>query len=77
MKTLLFFILFSSCALVMCSSPNKSSGNAPADHTISKDGIKHKTGLNTPQTSCVSCHGQDLRGGTSETSCYTCHGKEW
>ena len=49
----------------------------PADHTISKDGFLHPSGLDQPLTNCVSCHGSDLEGGTTGVSCYECHGKEW
>lgn len=52
--------------------------NAPADHTVSKDGVRHLPGLNDPTTNCVACHGADLRGGNNgEPSCFTCHGQEW
>ena len=51
--------------------------NPPADHTISNDGFMHRSGLNQPLTNCVSCHGSDLKGGTTGVSCYECHGKEW
>jgi len=44
---------------------------------VSKDGAMHKSGLNTPETSCTGCHGSDLRGGTCKVSCYECHGKVW
>ena len=49
----------------------------PADHTISKDGFLHKSGLDQPLTNCVSCHGSDLKGGTTGVSCYECHSKKW
>jgi len=49
----------------------------PSDHTISKDGAMHKSGLDRPLTNCVSCHGSDLTGGTTGVSCYECHGKQW
>jgi len=49
----------------------------PADHTISKDGTMHKSGLDQPLTNCVNCHGADLTGGTTGVSCYECHGKQW
>ena len=72
-------ILFISLAmfLINCSSPTDSKFNPPSDHTISKNGAKHKSGLNSPLTNCVSCHGSDLRGGDSGVSCYECHGKKW
>lgn len=56
---------------------NESKYNAPADHTVSKDGAMHKPGLQDPLTNCSSCHGQDLTGGSVGVSCYECHGKKW
>ena len=76
MKILLIFLLF-----VLVSSCEKSKDvpkyNAPADHTISKDGTMHKSGLDQPSTNCAVCHGSDLKGGSVGVSCYECHGKEW
>ena len=63
--------------IAYCSSPTESKYDAPSDHTVSKDGANHKPGLNSPLENCVSCHGNDLRGGTSGVSCYECHGKKW
>jgi cytochrome c553 len=52
--------------------------NAPASHTISREGVRHLPGLSDPLTNCVGCHGADLRGGNSgEPSCFTCHGQKW
>jgi mono/diheme cytochrome c family protein len=51
--------------------------NAPADHTISQDGVRHLPGLMEPEQNCTACHGADLRGTASAPSCFTCHGKEW
>jgi hypothetical protein len=56
---------------------NGSRYDAPADHTISKDGAQHLPGLNDPEANCTSCHGDDLRGGSVGVSCYECHGQEW
>lgn len=73
----IFILVF--LTVTFCSSPNsnKSKYNPPADHTISKDGAKHKPGLNDPLKNCTSCHGNDLKGGTASVSCYECHGKKW
>jgi len=60
-----------------CEKTNESKYSPPADHTISKDGFMHKSGLEQPMTNCISCHGADLRGGTVGVSCYECHDKEW
>ena len=49
----------------------------PADHTLSKDGFMHKSGLEQPLVNCVSCHGSDLTGGTTGVSCFECHGTKW
>jgi len=60
-----------------CEKTNNSQYNPPADHSISKDGYMHKSGLDQPILNCVSCHGSDLTGGTSGVSCFECHGTKW
>lgn len=63
---------------IACEKKHEGSDyNPPADHTINNDGFLHKSGLNDPLTNCVTCHGSDLKGGTTAVSCYECHGKEW
>ena len=71
----IFLFLINVC----CDSPTESESkhNPPSDHTINKNGVKHKSGLSKPLENCVSCHGQDLRGGSSGVSCFECHGKKW
>lgn len=64
--------------IISCEKTNDPSQyNPPSDHTISEDGFMHKRGLEQPLTNCVSCHGSDLKGGTTGVSCYECHGKKW
>jgi hypothetical protein len=77
MKRIIFIFLISIYYIASCSNPSESKYEPPSDHTISKDGVKHKSGLNDPEENCVACHGSDLRGGTSGVSCYECHGKKW
>jgi len=60
-----------------CNSPSESKFNPPSDHTVSKNGVKHKSGLKLPEENCVSCHGSDLNGGESGVSCLECHNKKW
>ena len=73
--SILFLMLI---LIIACEKTNDLPDyTPPADHTISKDGFLHKTGLDQPLTNCVSCHGSDLQGGTTGVSCYECHGKEW
>lgn len=70
-------LLTSMLFAIACSSPNASEYDAPEDHTVSKKGAMHKSGLKSPLENCVSCHGDDLRGGEVGVSCYHCHGKKW
>ena len=53
------------------------TSGAPANHTIDKGGTYHKPGLYEPLANCVSCHGDDLRGGTAPQSCFSCHDRKW
>ena len=75
------WILIKILLVVLISSCEKTNDipkySPPTDHTISKDGTMHKSGLDQPLTNCVSCHGSDLKGGTTGVSCYECHGKQW
>lgn len=73
-KVLTGFIIIILSLMLGCQ---QSDYNPPADHTISKDGIMHKSGLNEAEVNCVSCHGDDLRGGSAAVSCYECHNKKW
>ena len=79
MKKRLLFIpaALLAAALTGCSTSTTPSATPPADHTVNKSGVYHKTGLTDPLTNCVSCHGADLKGGTSGVSCYSCHGPKW
>ncbi len=72
---LVAFLAFTACG---DDDDITGSGNAPADHTISKSGAVHKAGLEDATVNCTGCHGADLMGGpTGQPSCYTCHGKRW
>lgn len=68
-KVLMLFLM-----IIFIIACEKTKYTPPADHTVSKDGFMHKSGLDQPLTNCVSCHGSDLTGGTSGVSCYECHG---
>ena len=76
LPNLMMIILLS---LIVCCSPEEEypQYNPPLDHTISKDGVMHKSGLSDPALNCTACHGADLTGGSSQVSCYECHGEEW
>ena len=74
-KIHLLFVLLVS---IHCNkSPNEPNNNSPSDHKINKGGSMHKAGYSSPLDNCTSCHGDDLKGGSSGISCYKCHGKEW
>jgi hypothetical protein len=71
--TIFLFVLAVSCS----DDDEYPQYDPPADHNISQEGVMHKPGLEDPTNNCITCHGADLRGGTSQVSCYECHGKEW
>ncbi len=74
---MVFLVLVMVVLFIGCENTNDPKYNPPADHTISQDGFMHKSGLNQPLTNCVSCHGADLRGGTTGVSCFECHSTKW
>jgi hypothetical protein len=65
--------LFMLALIIGCEKSNDSKHNPPSDHTISKDGFMHKSGLEQPLVN----HGSDLKGGTTGVSCFECHGTKW
>lgn len=73
----LAMILLTLVLIIGCEKTNTSEYTPPADHTVSKDGFMHLSGLDQPLTNCASCHGSELKGGTTGVSCFECHGKEW
>jgi len=73
-----FLVILLLSFLVCCESEEDYPDyNPPSDHTVSKDGVMHRSGLSDPTQNCTTCHGNDLTGGTSQVSCYECHGQEW
>ena len=52
-----------------------SNNNVP--HTFTISGVDHAWDAYTPFEACSSCHGSDLKGGTSGVSCFSCHGDLW
>ncbi len=64
--------------LVGCGEDPTLPPDAPQGHTVNKDGVAHRPGLEDPTANCTACHGADLQGGTNgEPSCYSCHGQKW
>jgi hypothetical protein len=59
------------------STVSSTTTSSTSDHTVGEKGIMHKSGLKNAATNCISCHGNDLKGGTSGISCYSCHTKVW
>ena len=75
---LILLIASVACFGAACDDDDDgSASNAPADHTVNQDGVRHLTGLRDPENNCTACHGEDLRGSETAPSCYSCHGKEW
>jgi hypothetical protein len=55
-----------------------SASQAPvATHTVNNLGFMHHEDLNTPETTCVSCHGESLEGTSTNPSCLLCHEQKW
>lgn len=76
-RSLFFLMLLLLSVMAYSCEEEYPQYNPPSDHTISKEGVMHKSGLSDPITNCAACHGVDLTGGTSQVSCYECHGAEW
>ena len=77
-SSFLLLMIFLLSFLASCESEDEyPQYNPPSDHTVSKDGVMHRSGLNDPTQNCTTCHGNDLTGGTAQVSCYECHGQEW
>jgi hypothetical protein len=74
-KVTMLLLMFA--LIIGCEKTNDPKYNPPADHTISQGGFMHKSGLDQPLSNCTSCHGADLRGGTTGVSCFECHGTKW
>jgi len=62
--------------LVLALAAACGGSEAPASHTVNKNGVMHAPGLTAPLTNCVACHGSTLQGG-SGPSCTSCHGQVW
>ncbi len=77
-KGLIVSMIFLQLIVFGCSEEeNYPNYNPPSDHTVSMEGVMHKSGLGQPTANCVACHGDNLEGGTAQVSCYECHGKKW
>ena len=76
-RRILLALIIVLAGLAACDEDDESRpSNAPSDHTVSQDGVRHRPGLRDPENNCTGCHGTDLRGGAGP-SCYSCHGKQW
>ncbi len=71
------WILALALALLAVRCGSASRYDPPPSHTVDNSGAMHLPGLRSPQTTCVSCHGDDLRGGVVGVSCFACHGRRW
>ncbi len=74
-----FVIILLSIGLLQCTTSTEptNNSNAPSDHSVNKNGVMHKSGLQSPLSNCINCHGGDLKGGDVGVSCFSCHGKKW
>jgi hypothetical protein len=69
-------LAISAALLVALAGCGSEENEAPSDHTLNLDGVKHKPGLTAPLTNCTGCHGASLQGGEGP-SCTSCHGVKW
>lgn len=69
-------LLALSALVVALAACGGSVSDAPAGHTVDKDGVMHHTGLEDPMTNCTGCHGASLQGDQGP-SCTSCHGVKW
>lgn len=64
-----------------CYSCHDDNWTGLDTHVVNKSGVLHATGLWSPDTKCVNCHGSDLKGNSNPNSgavsCYSCHGAKW
>ena len=59
---------------------DSETSRGDANHTINNGGYFHHTGLTSPTTNCVACHGANLTGDESRSgnpSCFLCHEQKW
>lgn len=75
MKRLLVLAVLLSSAACGVGTSGLTTG-APADHTVNQHGVMHRSGLTSPMTQCVACHGANLQGDDGP-SCTSCHGQKW
>lgn len=78
-RMLVWLAVLAALALAQACGDEDETTNydPPEDHTMSKEGVLHKPGLNDPQILCAACHAPDLKGGAAQVSCYECHEKLW
>lgn len=61
-----------------CHTQTKWMNCGSTNHADNRDGAMHAANPCAPSSSCVLCHGTDLRGGPNgEPSCYGCHEALW
>ena len=73
-------VYYTGCSFL----PVQSKPDVPSDHTNNRGGFLH-TGNPRDASTCVTCHGSDLRGGVYfingrnvvTESCYQCHSVLW
>ncbi len=74
----MILLLTAAVGVSACDGDPTLPADAPAGHTVNKDGVAHRPGLTDPMANCTQCHGAELTGGEDgEPSCFSCHGQKW
>ncbi|MEJ2504185.1 MAG: hypothetical protein P8177_12885 [Gemmatimonadota bacterium] len=78
LRVLPLLLVLALVGTASCDDDPTLPADAPAGHTVNKDGVAHAPGLSDPLMQCTDCHGQDLEGGSQgQPSCFSCHGEVW
>src|ERR1039458_7283864 len=83
-STLAVLLILSSLSVTSCNKPYSANSNANQNgmvkpsqlyfpHAVEFKLKNHGDGYSKDKAQCQSCHGADLKGGSSKISCNQCH----